>query len=100
MKPVHFEGSNLSLEPPRSMPDEDASRLPVMVSRLEMRSGEQRKAIANGADIYLHVLTREMPPVMLRTSVCATPIDVRQLTQLNGDPSEGEEDAASEDIPE
>jgi len=70
--------------------DDDVKQLPVMVGKHPLPSGknalalvsrwtptpEERQAIADGADIYLHVLSKNQPPVLLATEPKADPIDV------------------------
>ena len=88
MQPVDFDEANVTLEAPDGDQDDDVGALPAVQGILELRSGnqvpalasrwspsdEQREAIAEGADVYLHVLGNSHPVVMLATRLFATPV--------------------------
>jgi hypothetical protein len=105
MQATNFEAANQTLQPPPSMDGDDVGVLPIMVGRHDLPSGEQalclvscweptkeeRNAIANGANIYLHLLTQQMPPALLSTTTLASPVQVRP-TEGDGAPPEGEDE--------
>jgi len=84
-----FDDTNHTFAAPPEM-DQDVQQLPVMVGKQPLPSGknalalvsrwtptpDEREAIANGDDIYLHVLAKNQPPVLLATEPKADPIDV------------------------
>ncbi len=92
MQNTDFESSNHTLERPPGWDEDECNSMPVMVGRHPMNDGktaialvscweptkEEREAIANGANIYLHVLTRTHPPVLLSTELHADRIRLPQ----------------------
>jgi hypothetical protein len=71
MKPVNFKESNTIFRRPDSMTEEECGDLHVhntggaLISKWEPTE-EERKAIANGAPVYLWVIGQVQPPVSLQ----------------------------------
>jgi hypothetical protein len=86
MHPSDFDESNTTLEAPEETPDEDVGDLPALQGGVTLPSGarlpvlatrwtpteQEREAIANGADVYLHVVGDSHPIVMMATDLHAT----------------------------
>lgn len=90
MQNTDFEAANHTLERPPGWDEDECDDLQIMVGRHPMNDGktaialvscwqpteQERKAIANGANIYLHVLARKHPPVLLSTGIHADRVQV------------------------
>lgn len=85
MNPQDFDEANTTLESPASVDEDDVGGLPALQGSVTLPSGQQlpalvsrwsptdreREAIANGDDVYLHVLGTRHPSVMLTTEIYA-----------------------------
>jgi hypothetical protein len=79
MKPTPFPEANRIFRRPPSMPAEECGDLPIFDDGVELVSRweptpEERAAIAAGGPVWLWVLGRAHPPVVLTTAAPFEPV--------------------------